>query len=93
MQAGVERKVHGVKHMGQQERVIEDIDDWERRVRGERGSGNQKNSFSITFHEILMELGPVGVATTASGGPDGAASSVRNRIGSDASLQPTSLCA
>ena len=36
MQAGVERKVSGVKHMGQQERVIEDIDDWEKRVRGKR---------------------------------------------------------
>lgn len=50
-------------------------------------------SAAITFHVILMELGPVGVATTASGGPDGAASSVRKNMAFDASLQPTSFWA
>lgn len=46
-----------------------------------------------TFQDSLTELGPVATARTLSGGPEGAASSVRNRIGSLGLLQPTSLTA
>ena len=61
----------------------------------ERGRGSscscKKRSREVTFHDILMELGPVGVARTERGGPDGGASSVRKKMPLDPSLQPTSL--
>lgn len=49
-----------------------------------RWARDRKRGQEMTFHVILMELGPVGVATTATGGPDGAASSVRKKIAFDA---------
>lgn len=90
----VRKRAAGVadRHCESGQRVVRKIQEMDSWITGkEVEEGGKREGQEMTFHVILMELGPVGVARTASGGPDGGASSVRKKIAFDASLQPTSF--